>query len=897
MSNFICRVIVSTLLCLLISTSVDAQLEINEIMVSSGNDGTGPDSNEWVELINNSTSPIDISCMTISDGVFSITIPPSSPGTPYFLAPGATFLFGSAAADSLSTYGIVPNLNWATCNCAGPMGVIVQTIGSFTNSGDQLLLFDANGQPTDGVVWGGSNFASYALTTIAIPGCPATSLNFAAGVAVAETISIVTGQTNALDCHIPPNYYNDPNFTPGTLNSDQTPVPSIVTSSSNICEGESVTFNATSSILSPAGTITWSIPGISGINSNLIQTFPFPNAGSVTATLTATNSCTSTASSFPSTVSSTVTINIQELPTLTLTGSTSATAIGEYIVCIDDNIDLSATLTPAPPTTMQVSYEWTNPSTSATILSTAAAYTITNASLTDASTYEVDIIAGACTLSTAAIDVIVPNPEAQVIDDATPGFSACINEPLTIAPIIPALPTVYDLFSWTNGTVTVPNATQWNFPTNAAGTFNCQLVVTENGCDSDPLDFEVNVFDNPVVEISPLGPVDLCPDDQIILSSVNNHDSYEWFLDGVSYATSPTINVSYNLAANAYLTATDNGCTETSATVDFISHPVATLATWTPPPYALDNRLRTCLLDHPILASSNGQQFQWYLDGNPILGETSLSIIAAQDGDYYYTASTDGFCPIYSDTIAVDLEVDMTIETTASKDTACEGEIVQLIPEGEFVSYSWQGGIVADTLSVTNSGTYIVTGHLVSCSANDTVTVFFSPYPQVNAGEDFFSDCEDFTLLFGRTDGDESYWEIDGIEAGLGDTITIETPRRTSDLVLISSLNGCESRDTVNMKVDCIYIFAPTAITPDGDGLNDVFRVYANGLSSYILRIYNRFGQVVFETSNPDEVWTGGYNDYFLPNGVYTWQIEALDYNQQEALSKARSKGSIIVVR
>jgi gliding motility-associated-like protein len=505
-----------------------------------------------------------------------------------------------------------------------------------------------------------------------------------------------------------------------------------------------------------------------------------------------------------------------------------------------------------------------------------------------------------CTVTSTPVTVNeTPLPTAGITNT---DLDFCINIPETIDAIAPTPPaTTFDTYSWTTGSITGANSSQWNFPTNAAGTFNCQLVVTENGCDSDPLDFEVTVFDNPVVAINPAGPINLCPTDEVILSSVNNHQTYEWFLDGVTYANSPTINISYNLATEAYLTVTSNGCSATSAVVDLVPHTVATLATWTPPPYAIDNTLKTCLLEFPIAASvlPGNAYIQWYLDGNVLPGETGPSINAQQDGDYYYSAYTNtaGFCPIYSDTIAVDLEVDMAIEIAASKDTACEGEIVQLIPEGEFVNYSWQGGIVADTLSVTNSGTYVVTGHLVSCSANDTITVFFSPYPQVNAGEDFYSDCEDFTQLFGRTDGDESYWEIDGIEAGLGDTITIETPRRTSDLVLISSLNGCESRDTVNMKVDCIYIFAPTAITPDGDGLNDVFRVYANGLSTYTLRIFNRFGQVVFETSNPDEVWTGGFNDYFLPNGVYTWQIEALDYNQQEALSKAGSKGSILVIR
>jgi gliding motility-associated-like protein len=240
----------------------------------------------------------------------------------------------------------------------------------------------------------------------------------------------------------------------------------------------------------------------------------------------------------------------------------------------------------------------------------------------------------------------------------------------------------------------------------------------------------------------------------------------------------------------------------------------------------------------------------------------------------------------------------MQIETTVSKDTACVGEVVQIVPSGNFVSYSWPGGITADTLNVTNTGRYVVTGHLVSCDTTDTADVFISRYPVVRAGDDFYSDCEDLTYLYGRSDGDETYWEMDGEVIGFGDSIIFASPQRTKTLVMISSLNGCERRDSVTILVDCIYIYAPTAITPDGDGVNDVFRVYANGLTSYVLRIFNRYGQLVWESKDPDDVWTGGISqEYYVPNGVYTWQIDAIDINQQAALDKSRNKGTILVIR
>jgi gliding motility-associated-like protein len=377
---------------------------------------------------------------------------------------------------------------------------------------------------------------------------------------------------------------------------------------------------------------------------------------------------------------------------------------------------------------------------------------------------------------------------------------------------------------------------------------------------------------------------------------------YNWYENNNSTAsaTTPNFTVSYQQASTVTLEVMLNGCSNTSLPISIISHDVANTATWAVPPYAEDNVLATCLDEHPILGISDGAVIQWYHDGLPMAGETSLILNAVNDGEYYYTAamSAAGACPLYSDTITVDLEVSMAIETTASKDTACAGEVVDIVPSGNFVSYSWSGGIEADTLNVTNSGEYVVTGHLVSCDTTDTATVFISPYPQVIAGDDFYSDCEDVTRLYGRSNGDESFWELSSDVIGLGDTIFFASPLRTSTLVLVSSLNGCEKRDSVTMVVDCIYVYAPTAITPDGDGVNDVFRVYANGLTSYVLRIFNRYGQLVWESKDPDEVWTGGVSqEYYVPNGVYTWQIEAIDINQQEALSKSNNKGSILVIR
>lgn len=90
---------------------------------------------------------------------------------------------------------------------------------------------------------------------------------------------------------------------------------------------------------------------------------------------------------------------------------------------------------------------------------------------------------------------------------------------------------------------------------------------------------------------------------------------------------------------------------------------------------------------------------------------------------------------------------------------------------------------------------------------------------------------------------------------------------------------GCIDKECKFLPLKNIYLFyAPTAFTPDNDGLNDGFKPVVLGFeaSTYTLRIYNRWGEKIFETNDIDEPWIGNENrgDYYVPEGVYTWRVQ-----------------------
>ena len=118
--------------------------------------------------------------------------------------------------------------------------------------------------------------------------------------------------------------------------------------------------------------------------------------------------------------------------------------------------------------------------------------------------------------------------------------------------------------------------------------------------------------------------------------------------------------------------------------------------------------------------------------------------------------------------------------------------------------------------------------------------------------------------------------------------------------LLGTDANGCQNTYCNNVVIkDAFAVFTPTAITPDNDNLNEAFRPIINGadqVKNYHLRIFDRWGNIVFESTDMTEYWNANTdgNEYYVNNGVYHWLLEitlfGLDATQ-------KFEGSLSVVR
>ena len=106
---------------------------------------------------------------------------------------------------------------------------------------------------------------------------------------------------------------------------------------------------------------------------------------------------------------------------------------------------------------------------------------------------------------------------------------------------------------------------------------------------------------------------------------------------------------------------------------------------------------------------------------------------------------------------------------------------------------------------------------------------------------------------------------------------------------------GCYGLDSVFIKVyDGPTYYVPNAFSPNGDGLNDVFRVIPPGISSTVyFRIFDRYGQMVFETNQWLKGWDGTFNGKPAPQGVYVWTVKGVDRDKKTV----EMKGTVTLVR
>ncbi|MBL6872770.1 MAG: gliding motility-associated C-terminal domain-containing protein [Flavobacteriales bacterium] len=283
------------------------------------------------------------------------------------------------------------------------------------------------------------------------------------------------------------------------------------------------------------------------------------------------------------------------------------------------------------------------------------------------------------------------------------------------------------------------------------------------------------------------------------------------------------------------------------------------------PPYVnLGNDTVGCPgTDLRLSPSTNATGFKWQ-DGS-----TESSLKVNKSGQYHVKASIDQ-C-VNSDTINVIFLHPLTL---GNDTTICEGDYFTLNIDTTYEDYSWNDGDKKSYKDIHYDGEYFLTVKKLGCTIDsDTLIVKRTLLPRILEPMKDSLICENFPLVLkAYADRNEGIVWHDFHT----DTFTMV---RTGGIYWAKAYNECgEAIDSVKISSeDCeCNDYIPNVFTPNKDGLNDYFGFQSNCIPSkyYNLKIYSRWGDLLFESNDYRAKWDGTHKGRVCPTGVYSYIIQ-----------------------
>ncbi len=302
------------------------------------------------------------------------------------------------------------------------------------------------------------------------------------------------------------------------------------------------------------------------------------------------------------------------------------------------------------------------------------------------------------------------------------------------------------------------------------------------------------------------------------------------------------------------------------------------------------------------LNGSGGGSYQWI--PTTALSDSTIAnpSLTLTDSTFYILKVTNVQGCINYDT--VHLNVQQPVIASAAPDTAiCGGSPVQLLASGGLY-YSWSpdafiagSHLQQNPFIMPDSSIHYIVSVSNDCFSDTAIApIVVYPYTRVDAGPDQTIYRSTSATLNGAGNGNFTWYPGTTLSSPFTAT-TIASPLETTTYILmLTNAFGCISYDTVQVEVIAnTLLLLPTAFSPNGDGVNDVFRItkWLNIKKLEFFNIYNRWGELVFSTDDINAGWDGTYKNYPQNTSSFTWAIKAEDYDGNLILKK----GIVTLVR
>lgn len=634
------------------------------------------------------------------------------------------------------------------------------------------------------------------------------------------------------------------NTPPNTFTVTVNPVPSVTsTATGTICTGNAQNYTITSSI---AGTtFSWSRPAVAGISNAAVSNQsanPITEAlvNSTNAPIVVTYTIVPTATGCPGTA---FTYSVTVYPSVSVTSAATGT------VC-SGSAQAYAITTNVP----GASLSWSRPAV--TGISNAAVTNQTSATITEAL-------------------VNTTNAPVAVTYTITPSLNGCPSSSFTYTVTVYPVATVS---SAATGTVCSGAAQNYTLTGSAAGTTFSWSRPAVSGISNAAAN---NQTSNPITE-----------------ALVNT--------------TNAPVNVVYTI------TPTANGCAGTAFTYTVTVNPTATVSS------AATAAVCTGVpFSYTMTSNVAGAGFTWSRPAvagianaavsnqgsNPISETLTNTTGSAVVVTYTITPSAGG-CTGTPFTLSVTVNPSPTASFTFANNSCANSPVNFTGNATGASSYSWSygdntaaGSGATSTHTYSNGGSFNVTLTVTSAS-NCTFTtpaqaVVIAPIlanpvvtadpPQPNSLTFHWNAVPGATSYEVSTDGGATWIAANGA-GGTSHTVSGLQPNQTVTLQVralaaLSCQTGTGSATATTLLPDS-GVFVPNTFSPNGDGHNDLLKVYGNYITAIDMRIFNQWGQQIAVITNPGSGWDGTYQGQKQPVGVYAYVIKVTLQNGQTTTSK-----------
>lgn len=649
-----------------------------------------------------------------------------------------------------------------------------------------------------------------------------------------------------------------------------------VTPSYTQCQGTTINLNAN---VNGASSYTWNGPN--SYTSNLAN----PSLSNVTPTISGNYSVTAYFTSNQTTLvcTSSAVSNVSIVP------MNPVTVTPVQNVCQGSSVTFSAGAANNP------TYNWTGPNFTSTLQSN----TINNILPTSTGNYSVNAIWSIGTVSCVTSNMtnisVVPVNTISVI----PNITICNGEGTNFTANAPGAIS----YTWSgpnNFNVTQPNTQFQNLTPSWSGIYTVTAAFT-NGNLTCYSSNQTNLLVKPNIQFSltPIGK--LCFNQTLNVNGPNGATSYTWNGPGFTSNTqnlflpnASTINIgTYNLTVDL------NGCKTYGSIFVDVQNPIV----WKNVP----SNLTICKGDSFTLTAeadkgSGNYAYNW-TPSYMITGPTGSVQTGVGQGTTIYNISVyDIACPTYTINHSFALNVNSApVPTLSIPNKQCEPYCnifdSKIKNQTQSVSYTFNGKdtYFGDSSKIClSAGDYTL--NIQSIGLNGCKETFKYPsviniFPKPNADFSWTPDrpntVSDNMVTFnpvGQSNSSTWLWEL-GPNLTSNDknpTNTFEEQGNFPITFVVITEHGCKDTITKVLEVkDEFLLWIPNAFTVNGDGLNDTFKPKGLGINKFEMSIYDRWGNMVYHTTDINKGWDGTFKGVQCKDEVYIYSITVVDNKSQ----------------